>query len=486
MRYAPPKGTVAVAPKAWGEEFDVFFGPRAATALFEEAGGYAVVDIHGPLTQHSGYFGDSYDDIRERFAAACESKSAAVCLRIDSPGGDWCGALELARDLRAVAASKGKHLVAFTDGMALSAGYAIACAATEIVATESASVGSIGVWASLVDLTQQDAMRGLRVQVVSSGSAKADRNPHVGITDEAYNRMQGQVDEQAELFFELVSEFRGLAVSKVKALQGADVFGQRGVAAGLSDRLVNSWSTFLTSEGTSMATKASKYDEAYGLLKQAAEGDDEEAAKKAKKCLKALEDEEPEEKEKKDKEAKAKAEADEEEKKAKAAADDKEKEEKAKALAANSIALATEVATLKAKDAARDAAEAKAKNDAALADLFAKRPDLSEAQRAALAAVPLASAQALVESWPRVVALPGSAASALTPLVSGGERRASAYVPRLSADDQAMLDASDPTRRSGAAAPRAVMQGSQFHVPIFTKEQARKRLAELKAEQENI
>jgi signal peptide peptidase SppA len=495
-----------VAPKAWGEEFEVIFGPRKPEALFEECGPYAVVDVCGPLSQHAGWMGDSYDDIRERFASALESKQAAVCLKIDSPGGDWCGALELSRDLRAMADAAGKPLVAFTDGMALSAGYAIACAASEIVATESATVGSVGVWAPLIDVTAQDAMHGVRVSVAASGTAKADRNPHVGTTDEAFARLQAQVDEQAEIFFELVSEARGLPVSKIKALDGAELFGQRGVAAGLSDRLVNSWATFLSSVGsTSMKLKASKYDEAYGLLKQASEGDDEEAAKKAKKALKAMEDgeEEPEEKKDKekakasgddDKDKKAKAASeDEEKKKAKAAADDEEKKakaadeekEKAKALASNSLALATEVAALRAKDAARDAAEAKAKADAELAALFAKRPDLSEAQRKALAAVPFEQAKALVDSWPRVTASPGSSAASMTPGVSGGERRSGAsYEPRLTVEEQALLDASDPNRRSAASAGRGVMEGTQFHVPIYSPEGAKKRLAEIKAERE--
>jgi signal peptide peptidase SppA len=418
---------VAISPKAWGKEFDVLVVGGASTPepLFHEEGPYAVVQIRGPLSQRSGFFSDSYEDILKRAQAALQTEHSAVCLRLDSPGGDWCGALELARELRAMAKQSGKRLIAFTDGMALSAGYAIACAASEIVATESASVGSIGVWAPLIDVTAQDAMMGVKVAIAASGAAKAERNPHAGITDEAFARLQAQVNEQAEIFFEHVSEARGLPVSKIRALEGAELFGQRAIAAGLTDRTVNSWSEFLTSsEGTAMSTsQASKYDEAYGLLKQAAEGDDEEAAKKAKKCLKAMEEEEGDkDKDKdgdKDKEAKARADDDEAKKAAKAKADDEEaKAKKAKAdeeeAKASSFNLAARLHALEAKDAAK---EEKATRDA----LLAKRPDFSPEIRATLAKASLAQLKEAVETWPKIASKLGQAAAASQATGTRGE-----------------------------------------------------------------
>lgn len=462
MRYAPPKGAVAVPPRAWNEEFNVVFGRAKTEHLFEEEGPYAVVEISGPLTQHAGWMGDSYDEIKDRVAAALDGNADAVCLRIDSPGGDWCGALELSRDLRAMAKKAGKRLVAFTDGMALSAGYAIACAAEEIVATESASVGSVGVWAPLIDLTAQDAMRGARVLVVASGTAKADRNPHVGITDEAYTRLQAQVDEQAEMFFELVAECRGLPVSKIRAIQGADVFGQRGVAAGLTDRLVNSWATFLNAEDSSMGAKASKYDEAYGLLKQAAEGDDEDAAKKAKKCLKAMEEEEPKEK-KDEKEAKAKAESDEKDKDAKAKAD-------------GGMDLARRLHALESERAAE-------KEETERNALLAKRPDFSPEVRATLAKAPLTQLREAVEKWPKIGSRLGEAAAASQ---SGGTRGRSldetASGPR-ERDPASMGDEDFIAHKMGLSTEGTGIrsQGKSLELGFMTAAQASKFLADRKA-----
>jgi ClpP class serine protease len=485
IRYTPPKGPVAVAPKAWGEEF--FFSPFAESdvtePLFTEEGDYAVVEVQGPLSQRTTFWMDSYESIRARVADALNSGLSSVCLRIDSPGGDYAGALELSRELRQMAADAGKRLVAFTDGMALSAGYAIACAASEIVATESACVGSIGVWAPLVDVTAQDAMFGTKVVIAASGTAKADRNPHVAMTKESIARLQETVDGQAALFFDLVSEARGIDVLSIKALEGAEVFGAAALTAQLCDRIVNSWSSFLSnSESKAMKPKASKYlDEAKVALRRAAEGEDEEEKKAAEKALKALEtDDDKEKKDKKeegDEEAKAEGEAD---AKAKGEADEKDKkdgEEKAKALAAasNELTLAQEVQALKAA-AAKDRAERAAEKDAeARSKLYASRPDLSAAQKKAFDRLPLSDAKAVIETMPRVTATPGAAAAAMTPTVSGGERR-EAYQPTLSAEEEALLLKTGGGKAMGPK--RAVQIGTVLQMPNFTPAEAAAYVAE--------
>ena len=472
MRYDAPRGPVAMPAKAWGEEFAfLLFGDDDPRPPYTEEGRYAVVDVCGPLTQQPGWWGESYVELRERMAAAFASSSDSVCMKIDSPGGDYAGCLELSRDLRAMAQASGKEFVAFTEATACSAAYALATAADSIVTTESAQIGSVGVWAPMLDVTAQDAMYGVKVVIASSGKAKADRNPHTGISDEAFARLQSQIDDMAMRFFELVAEHRvGVDVERVRALEGADFFGSRGLAAGLSDRIVNSWQAFLSEEASPMKVGASKYDEAMGALKRAAEGDDEDA-KKAKKALKAIEDgdkpteETEEEKKKREDEARA------------------AEEEKEKA-AANAIKLAAEVAALKAKDAARDAADAKAKADAELAAFWATRPDVGEEQRKSLDGLPVERVKAIVATWPRVTARPGASASATVPAVSGGERQTNGGAERpLSTEEQAVFDRTDPFKRSKTSA-KASLQGSEFTMParMITNEEAAARVVELEKE----
>lgn len=484
LRYEVPHGPVAMPSKAWGQDFEVLlFGvDEAPRPPFVEEGRYAVVEICGPLSQKPGWWTDSYPEICSRVTAALASSREAVCLRIDSPGGDYAGGLECARDLRAMAAAAGKKLVAFTDGLALSAGYALACAASEIVTTESASVGSIGVWAPLIDVTAQDMMYGVKIAVVASGKAKIDRNPHVGITDEAFARLQSQIDDMAANFFALVAESRpGVSVEKIRALDGAEFFGSRGLAAGLSDRLVNSWAAFLSGSTAPAAagkgTSMSKYDEAMGAPKRCAEGDDEDA-KKAKKALKALEDtEKPKGEEPTEEKPKGEGEEPPKEKEG----DEKKDGEEAKALA---IKLSGQVAELTAKLDARDKADADAKASAALSAFWATRPDVTADQRASLDGLPLEKVKAIVATWPRVRAAPGSSAAATTPTVSGGEKAPGAAGQRpMTTEEQAVFDRTDPFRRNKTSA-KASVEGHEFTMParIVSNEESAARVAELEKE----
>lgn len=469
--------------KAWGQDFEVlFFGQNEAPrAPFTEEGQYAVVDICGPLSQKPGWWTESYPEIHSRVAAALASSQKAVCLRIDSPGGDYQGVLECARDLRFMAAAAGKPIVAFTDGQALSAGYALACAASQIVTTESAAVGSVGVWAPLVDVTAQDAMFGVKFAVAASGRAKADRNPHVGITDEAFARLMSQIDDMAANFFALVAESRpSLSVEMIRALDGAEFYGSRGLAAGLSDRIVNSWTAFVSDSSAPAAAgkgaSMSKYDEAVGALKRCAEGDDEDA-KKAKKALKALEDGD------KPKVEEAPAEPEKKSEGEPPAKDDEKKDgEEAKALA---IKLSGQVAELTSKLDARDRADAKAKADADLSAFWATRPDVTADQRASLDSLPLEKVKTIAATWPRVRVAPGSSAAATTPTVSGGERTqgSSGALRPMAPEEQAVFDRTDPFKRNNGSA-KASVQGHEFAMParIISNEESAARMAELEKE----
>lgn len=476
-KYTPPHGApVAVAPKAWGVDFDLFAGGDVDAPKFDEIGDYAVVTICGPMTKSSSWWGESYEDIRERAEAAFASGCAKVCLKIDSPGGDLAGCFELAHDLRAMAESTGKILDAFTDGDCCSGAMALASAATgEIVATPQAFLGSVGVWAALVDMTAANAMYGVKVVVASSGEHKADWNPNVPMTEEAFNRLQAQVVAQADLFFALVSSNRpGVSVETLRDLKGAAPFGEAALSVGLCDRLVPSWSAFLSGDDAmSVKSKGSKYDEAMGALRAAAEEDSEDG-KKAKKALKAIEsgDESDEDKEKREKEETARK------------AEESAEKERAQATITD---LARQVQTLTANNAERDRREKAEAETARRTVLFAKRPDFGPEVRAALEKLPIEELEKAVQTFPRVIVSPEAAANAMTPNVTKGERnpssRTGAYQPSLTAKEQEMLDKSDPAKKTQVS-NRAEVKGATLQMPkkILSREEAQARLDELEKE----
>jgi ClpP class serine protease len=464
-----------VAPKAWGQDVEVLLmGGVGGAKAFREEGEMAVVDICGPLTQHGGgFFFDSYDGIRTRVAAACASDKPAVCLALSSPGGDFAGCLELGREIRAMCAASSKLLFAFTDSEALSAAYALASVAEEIAVTPSAFVGSIGIWAPLVDQTGADKMMGQAVVIVASGTRKADRNPHVAISEGAVKALQEQVDAQAAIFFSHVAEYRGIAVAKVEALEGAPVMGTGAVAAGLADVVVNSWAEYVAQAGgpsaSSKGKTMSKYDEALGAMRRAAEEDSEDG-KKAKRALKAMEeDNEPAKDKEEKKEAKAEGEGEEKEKekaKAKGKAEgeeepEKDKEEKAKASADSGLEAIRLVHELRSSLNAKAEAEERT-------SLLASRPDFDDTVRGFLAKQPIAAVREAVNTFARSSRRFAPAAGSQTMGATVGATQGDLDIP-LDAESERLISRA---MGDGAPVPFSVGCGDLSAAREFLKKQA--------------
>jgi ClpP class serine protease len=406
-RFPFTSGIIAAPPKVWGMDYLVL---ASQPNSFEEMGDYAVVCISGPLMQHCHPCFDNYDDIRGRFDAALESSKDNICLCINSPGGDFSGSIELSHYMREACKKKGKTLTAFTDSQMSSAAYAIGCAADKIVVTPSGFVGSIGVWAALCDTTAMDKALGQNIIIVASGAHKADKNPHVPITDSAVESLKTQVDGLASLFFSLVSMRRNLSLDAVTSFEGAECYGQNAVNDGLADMVVNSFSEWVSTSITNNSeSNMSKYDEALGAMRRASEGDDDDAkkAKKALQAMKVMDEEKKDDKEEKEEDKKASASSEEDKKEEKKdssmkmkkaeAYNKEEKEEKAAAAAvtAQMLELTKELHTLKASIAAE-------KDSLEREGLFSQRPDFSNEVVASLQKASTDFLRVAVQTWPKI------------------------------------------------------------------------------------
>lgn len=146
--------------------------------------GIAVLPVLGTLVRRSSYIGTasgltSYHDIEAMAEQAFADPAVrAVLLEIDSSGGEAGGVFDLAQRLRQLAQTSGKPLWAIADEAALSAAYAIACAADRIWLTRTAEVGSIGVVAVHVDESVADAKAGMTYTFLHAGAHKVDGHPH--------------------------------------------------------------------------------------------------------------------------------------------------------------------------------------------------------------------------------------------------------------------------------------------------------------------
>ena len=201
--------------------------------------GVAVLSVFGPifpranlLTELSG--ATSAEMVGNNFKVALADPNVrGILLKIDSPGGAVTGVSELA-DL--IASARGKKPVrAFVQGLGASAAYWIASAADQIIAGDTAELGSIGVVAAFRDTREKDAKDGIKtVEVVSSVSPLK----RVGVeTPEGRMKVQRLVDSIAAVFVEHVARNRGVSVETVLQNFGkGDLFvGARAVEQGLAD-----------------------------------------------------------------------------------------------------------------------------------------------------------------------------------------------------------------------------------------------------------
>src|SRR5258708_6698395 len=163
----------------------------------------------------------------------------AVMVDRDAPGGEVSGLQETVRKMVAMKEYHGKKVVTFCNEEAYSAAFAIACAADDIYLPESGGCGSIGVLATVCDRTQATKDAGLRIEVVRSGTQKAEGHPDIPLSDPVIGRVQRRVDSLAKQFFRLVSDSRPISRKDVEALQGATVFGQKAADIGLATAVAN-------------------------------------------------------------------------------------------------------------------------------------------------------------------------------------------------------------------------------------------------------
>ncbi len=240
---------LAVVPVAMEDDegFD-FTSPRRGRNRSEADPGYdvvagvAVIPVSGTLVQKSGSLRPfsgmtGYDGLRQSYLTAItDPKVRAVILDNDSPGGEVAGCFDL---VDTIYETRGEKPVwAVLNESAFSAAYAIASACDRIVVPRTGGTGSIGVICMHVDWSQAIDKAGLKVTIVKRGEKKADGRPEIPLSEAAYADMLADIDTMGELFEDTVARNRGLAASKVRAMQAGTFLGGNGVAAGLADAVM--------------------------------------------------------------------------------------------------------------------------------------------------------------------------------------------------------------------------------------------------------
>jgi signal peptide peptidase SppA len=164
------------------------------------------------ITRYSG--GVSTDLLRRDIEAAINNPEIdAIVLDVDSPGGTVAGTKELADYI--YGARGQKPIVAHANENALSAAYWIASAADKVYASETANIGSIGVYTRHYDFSQYLENTGIKPTYIYAGKYKTMGNPDEPLKGRERNIIQSDIDALYTMFVDSVARNRGIDKSVV-------------------------------------------------------------------------------------------------------------------------------------------------------------------------------------------------------------------------------------------------------------------------------
>ena len=160
-----------------------------------------------------------------------------LILYLNSPGGGTYESDEMYQKIMKYKELTGRPVYAYMGNQATSGALYIAMAADEIYAGRMTLTGSIGVIMQNYDLSGLMDKLGIKENNVKSGANK-DMFGYSGYTDEQRQILQSIIDENYEIFVNIVSQSRNLPVDTVKTLADGRVFSaQQAKDAGLIDNI---------------------------------------------------------------------------------------------------------------------------------------------------------------------------------------------------------------------------------------------------------
>jgi signal peptide peptidase SppA len=202
--------------------------------------GAAIVTMIGELVNRGAWVGASSGLVSyEGFAfqmdqAARDPNTKAIVIDMQTPGGEAVGAFEAAAKVRAV--REAKPVIALVNGLAASAGYMIASAASRIVSIPSGLAGSIGVVMVHLDYSKYLEKEGIKPTLIFSGAHKVDGNPFEPLPDSVRADFEARSRDWYDQFVQAVAQGRPqLTAQRIRDTEAQVFKGADAIAAGLVD-----------------------------------------------------------------------------------------------------------------------------------------------------------------------------------------------------------------------------------------------------------
>jgi len=197
-----------------------------------------VIGNVGKFRQGIEYSGQE-DIIKKAFSV---KKALAVAITINSPGGSPVQSHLIYKFIREQAKKNKKKVIIFTEDVAASGGYLIACSGDEIYANSSSIIGSIGVISASFGFKNLIEKIGVERRVYTAGKNKSTLDPFLDEKEEDINRLKNIQLELHQDFIDVVEESRGSKLNKqndIELFSGEFWTGKKAKELGLIDGLGN-------------------------------------------------------------------------------------------------------------------------------------------------------------------------------------------------------------------------------------------------------
>ena len=196
----------------------------AQVSRMTRQGSKALIPISGILMKSVpswmrwfGFAATGYNDIRSMVSEAAQDDTiTSIDLIISSPGGQVAGILDAVTAIKR--ASGMKPVTAVCQDLCASAAYWLASQATTIVADSNTEVGSIGVYAVVVDSSKRAEEMGVKVHVIRSGEHKGAGVSGAPVSAEQLSAFEDVINAMGMNFKKTVASGRGLTLEFVETI----------------------------------------------------------------------------------------------------------------------------------------------------------------------------------------------------------------------------------------------------------------------------
>jgi len=197
--------------------------------------GVAVLEVTGPLGFKLSYWSVGYDELHEVIETRVKPNADALLLNVHSPGGLVSGCFDCADYIYGL----DMPVTAVVSDYAASAAYALASSADNIVMTQSAMAGSIGVVMTHFDYSKRMEAMGVGVTYIYAGDDKVLGSPYQELSDDDKAALQAEVDALYSGFVDKVARGRPMTADQIRDTQAGLFLPEEAVKLGLADSIAN-------------------------------------------------------------------------------------------------------------------------------------------------------------------------------------------------------------------------------------------------------